>query len=90
MGVSGSDVPGIATVEAPRKRPVLSPATEAELEFLEVAASALILRQDPREEESTRPTTTTITTYLLSQISWGRLEIKSTDNKNKKHKKGTS
>ena len=44
--VSGSDIPENVTVEAPRKRPVLShatAATEAELEFLEVAASTLIL-----------------------------------------------
>jgi hypothetical protein len=27
---------------------------------------------------------------LLSQASWGRLEMKPTENKNKKHKKGTS
>jgi hypothetical protein len=27
---------------------------------------------------------------LLSQASWGRLEMKSTENKNKKHKKSTS
>jgi hypothetical protein len=26
---------------------------------------------------------------LLSQASWGRLEMKPTENKNKKHKKGT-
>jgi hypothetical protein len=27
---------------------------------------------------------------LLSQASWGRLEMKPTENKNKKHKKSTS
>jgi hypothetical protein len=27
---------------------------------------------------------------LLSQASWGRLEMKPTESKNKKHKKGTS
>lgn len=53
--VSGSDIPEKVTVEAPRKRPVLSratTATEAELEFLEVAASTLIFAH-PREGEST-------------------------------------
>jgi hypothetical protein len=58
--------------------------------FKKNGLSSILAAWQPFQQTSLRPQIQQQQFSLLSKVSWGRLEMKSTESKNKKHKKGTS